>query len=1293
MLDMTNAALDVRNRVDSESDIWNIANPYIGQYIYCLNNGFTYVITELKEETVGNIQIPNKLVKSYKQITTSINYRGEYKDAETPLNPIQGDWYRNETVGESYIYQNGEWCLLSKDGKSGEQGEKGDTGEAGKDGQSIQVKGVLDNEALLDNITDAVIGDAYIINGNLWVFGTDPITGEGNWYNAGPFRGEDGISYVVDIRYSNDVLNKMFTTNDGLDPGVYIGIRTTTGKLTQQPSAFDNYTWSELVGTNMEMLFKHVDKTVTNVTAPNGTDLDDILTNQGWSTDIDGLTEDQYTWMTTAESKAGIIISNWTTPIRITGMDGQPGLDGTDVQFAYKLSNSNTIAPDWNKEAMQIDNYYMGADYGWTNDAQGVTKALKYEWMSVRYKINKSWTAYSKPSVFAAYGDDGTDGGGVEYIFYRTKIHDTQEVLNHFFPQDWYNHEEYQSKYDWVPSDYVNVNEAWGGWYDNALGTDEEWTCEWVSMRRGIPNSNGKLTWGQFSTPALWAKYAKDGVDAVPTLQISLDNDNTFILTTESGEELNPEIRPSVDISIFAGDKDVTKLISDANAISVVVNSTYQGTVIPNLTFIDSSTNDSTIVDVIRLQFEITNQNYPLKTPIKFKFTVDAVIDNVRYKGTKVFTVSPVNDPNFTYYEISTANKVIHRKEDNTVNPAYLKVDVNKFSSATGKTLVEDWDSEKLWVGYAKDGGTQFTKLTKDSQGIDCQSIENQVQIKLLSLNEDGGVKSTLDDEIIEVIKSAEAASFVFYQLEPSSPTISATVKLLDNLEFQDLWPTTVKMNYIKQTELGATRYETVPDGCELDWALYAKPSDGGEPELLESNTIGAGARGTFDIYELMNDYIPSNTLLSRLEFTLRYGETKTNSVTSKIDFIYSYVAPSVNTDIPNWVEEWDGTAAQVYGNNLLATKAYVGDAPSTNQTDWHGILMGSDVASVRNLPWGESEAKDFSGIIAVKNFDTNASHDNDFADVTFALDADTGNAYFKGEIHATDGEFTGTINATSGSFQNGTINHTLVSDLDVNNGYISVAIGRSSRNAISIVKYTNVESSHYKITVTKDRVNGCTNLMFNRIGGDFDAGIDVNNLPEIVIGQENNYIPYTIEGNVVLDNYGIFNSIAGLEFDEDNIAYANICIYRIVKKGEKYVEIYDTNNVAEIERVWYNNETPIDGEFLINVNLPDYYNSQNVLDLSCDGEGNVGKIVVYDLNQSSYGGYHRTEITGEGISVYSGGDEDMNAFVKIQNGDIIAPAMFSTKSDYFDAEIGTLVIDSEGYVRVSNGEGGYINQ
>src|SRR5690606_7343641 len=77
-----------------------------------------------------------------------------------------------------------EW-LQSLVGAQGDKGEKGDKGDRGDTGPGLRVLGIKDSVLDLPETAEA-LGDAYLIDGNSWVYG------EAGWFDAGVFRGEKG---------------------------------------------------------------------------------------------------------------------------------------------------------------------------------------------------------------------------------------------------------------------------------------------------------------------------------------------------------------------------------------------------------------------------------------------------------------------------------------------------------------------------------------------------------------------------------------------------------------------------------------------------------------------------------------------------------------------------------------------------------------------------------------------------------------------------------------------------------------------------------------------------------------------------------------------------------------------------------------------------------------------------------------------------------------------------------------------------------------------------------------------
>lgn len=164
--------------------------------------------------------------------------------------------------------------------------------------------------------------------------------------------------------------------------------------------------------------------------------------------------------------------------------DGAPGVDGTDVEWIFKRTSSNT-AP--NTPSGSDEDGYVPS--GWTNNPTGPNSERPYEWTCVRYKTGGHWSGYSGASLWAKWsfdGADGVDGEGVEYIFTRTETEDPGTVPD-------------------VP-DVAEYDNPPAPWTDDPTGVDATYRYEWVSKRNKVEG-----VWGAFSSPSIWARYSYDG--------------------------------------------------------------------------------------------------------------------------------------------------------------------------------------------------------------------------------------------------------------------------------------------------------------------------------------------------------------------------------------------------------------------------------------------------------------------------------------------------------------------------------------------------------------------------------------------------------------------------------------------------------------------------------------------------------------------------------------------------------------------------------------------------------------
>lgn len=211
---------------------------------------------------------------------------------------------------------------------------------------------------------------------------------------------------------------------------------------------------------------------------PTFTDPTSLIEQSVWSLKPPTPTSGKFVYMSQAMLNARTnTFGTWSTPIRITGLNGENGADGTDIKFIYLRNTGDTPSKP---ASVNKDDYVPS---GWTDSPSGITATYQYEWVCVRTKPSGSgtWSAYSTPVIWAKWGDKGTDGDGIEYIFQRTEVETAPSTPLIFSPNAGF-----------VPS----------GWTDEPSGVSADYPFEWVSVRH---KTNGK--WGAFSKPTLWNNY------------------------------------------------------------------------------------------------------------------------------------------------------------------------------------------------------------------------------------------------------------------------------------------------------------------------------------------------------------------------------------------------------------------------------------------------------------------------------------------------------------------------------------------------------------------------------------------------------------------------------------------------------------------------------------------------------------------------------------------------------------------------------------------------------------------
>lgn len=432
---------------------------------------------------------------------------------------------------------------------------------------------------------------------------------------------------------------------------------TTLGDNTLDPNKkyWFNYSnpqlWNWYVnnGTNADkyvMIFTRTGSSETVPTSPN-TNLTVWSESPGNNTSS---TDDEFLWMSAQYIEYNKTYNtttrkNWSTPVCLTGESGRDGEDGADIEFIYyrTADDNKTFGDDWNNfdgdssengwpfntstdnvnEIDEIKYYDPNGDFNeapssdvlhdvWTDNPLGVTSTYDYEYAAVRRKpagSNSAWGDFSKPFLWSKYGEDGVDGDGVEYIFYRTEGTTAADFTNAGKnPKNWLHNEGYQTTSEYRRTKPVNET-AW--WADDPSGVGKDNKYEYVSTRKKISKQNyfklvknwlnplAKQSISDLANYNDWISIYNDGeynsseystwkIQLIDNDIASWTNENELnaiynLLTNKQQKVWGPYSEPTL-WSNFAEDALATNLVLESDNDNVTVSVTSEGTVNNNYT-------------------------------------------------------------------------------------------------------------------------------------------------------------------------------------------------------------------------------------------------------------------------------------------------------------------------------------------------------------------------------------------------------------------------------------------------------------------------------------------------------------------------------------------------------------------------------------------------------------------------------------------------------------------------------------------------------------------------------------
>ena len=239
--------------------------------------------------------------------------------------------------------------------------------------------------------------------------------------------------------------------------------------------------------------------------------------------DGDG-SEKSIIWQSSAIYNDRGIVNAWSKPIRITGENGEPGADGNNLEFIYRLWES-PLPPS--KPTSVNENKYVPKNEGWTGSPTGISQDYPYEYMCQRDRDeNGDWREWEGPIIWAKWGQDGKDGDGVEYCYYTTNGTKPSFRCDDDIESENYQKNEYRpyAQLPTGPEDaYEDVTEEGREyWFDNPqeINSDTH-RAQWMIVRkRRTDDVNKKAMWGEFSEPTLWSMYGEKGDRGVEGLNV-----------------------------------------------------------------------------------------------------------------------------------------------------------------------------------------------------------------------------------------------------------------------------------------------------------------------------------------------------------------------------------------------------------------------------------------------------------------------------------------------------------------------------------------------------------------------------------------------------------------------------------------------------------------------------------------------------------------------------------------------------------------------------------------------------
>lgn len=497
-------------------------------------------------------------------------------------------------------------------------------------------------------------------------------------------------------------------------------------------------------GGRYKVYFKCVDKNTTSVQAPNAGAAPE--SGSGWTEHSVNRGPNQNVWMTQVFIDSDGNYGQYITPICITGEDGtSAGTDQSNREFIYRQG----------VKGQTFERPYGDNPDGWTDNPQGVTSKFVNEWVSVRVKDGKTWGIWSEPILWSHYGDNGTDGDGVEYIF---AISQTKQAPTDN-PHDWYDNaaSKADTNHQSFNKDEYIKEESKGTWTDDPQEVPQGGTA-WVSVRkkRNDDNPGSSETedayWHQYSNPTLWAYHAKDGVSDAITADVTGETRYLYL----KDDNTNKAYSGDAGLYLYNSGTQIS-FTHEFESLKCSDNSTVSDW----KSWFDYANN------VIKMtipegKLDMSNGKY-YTLRVKLIPTDTAIQSNVRYVDIQFYGIVNGSGTDAVSYRLDTNASVINY-QDGSLYPSMIEFYLTK-SDGDVVTQIRPNEPSSWTFSYSTDGGSEWKHTSQ-------KEIPTEGQDGMYFRAQNGSLDFK---EYVPIIKApaVEGINGVTYKIEVSNMSLS----------------------------------------------------------------------------------------------------------------------------------------------------------------------------------------------------------------------------------------------------------------------------------------------------------------------------------------------------------------------------------------------------------------------------------------------------------------------------------------------------------------------------------------